>query len=1588
WLNDEVLNAGLDWLMQQHAGATTRVRLVNCLLLVGLANMKRRGSYNPRRLSALDLEIRAGEVDVLFVPLHVHGNHWTLLRVDLRAATYAYADSRDAAADPPTETMDVAVWWLTALLPQLHDIPLTGVPPSWDVPVQKDSHSCGIVVLSSLCSLLLGECHWKQDAADKHRMQWFLRLTEGLIDGDEVAEYTDTRSQEDETEDAMDLDGTHSTSLPDAVPAYAGEDLESSLNGETPRAMATLLLDIVDWDTYLGTGDASALHGECPSSPASVPFPGASTTVLHAASNVASSAASPAASSAASSAAPVGLPTSCLGKHPLPIDSSKAAGDEKRTAARRKGKAGAASTLLVQPTSWSYQKDLLARLEQPGFKVDKKKLDTFQRKILADDAHASFDPENPRRLRCSACATWILAPLLFDISSWNTHRRSQKCSRNRSTGLASTSLLAFYQRAPKGSQVVLPALKPSPRLEVPCPGLQHSQDERITRYLVRTSTSGGGAPSRAVLARQLFQSSTRPAEDCTWGDLQHEERRMVLRSEAKRFQWCNLRSVSAVYSTRCDGHVWVADIQVVPEPCPQCLSLLHLALFRTQLNRQMPDEHDMKYTPKLYRNKELGELYLKYLGLRELLEESPRKDGLTPWRKFGIGVAAGKYKDSRVMLGAIEAMQMKHERVAQGKRLQNMKYSREFTDFANVLASISTRAYQTFRHHFGGPHVRTLQKLRARLPRFQPGLSPTNITLAAAVLKKLDYCGPTVLAWDDTALEAAISVWEDAATKTCSIIGSTYGVIDVASAEEFDELFRKAKESKATKIRLYVLVVPLAKVPPLLLAAVARGGKENAQELFNIHTKLLEHLHALGIHPVTHAADGTEVERVLQRKIIASSDRFLHYDIPNDTPGCSINLQIGLANGHPVVVVQDPKHALKTARNQLFTGARILVLGCLAFFYAQLLALAEHVLSPLFRRDVEKVDKHDDRAAARLFSAESLNITLRYHSELRALATYLFVLGELVDAWENRVISHVERARMVMCARYFLMAWRTHVVLHPSYSTNVQFISRESFDIFITLCDSLLSLIIVYRRYFPHHPFMPWLHSTAPCEHIFGIIRTLKKDFNFADLLYLEPKLRTLLLGAFDRLTPLDRANDTAGGYYHSYFDSTDVNADNLRQWPSDTELQEASRAAFQDAEQLLESLQLNARKLLQQYKAPGPSATDQASLGRQRAPAGSIGTPTPRGPQTLAELLELYARVDLDPVQEQEAAACEIALVAESMDGTLAINALPDACDATELPAVKAVIDQQTATTTGKYCLAKSALSARTSARDIMTTATTPSIKCMDEPLYDSAVRQYQQPHKNSHIAQPMDGRDESSLTLRQQLLQRLACLVPEDGTFNATSGVDRHKKTLRRVTATNHCRLRSDALLVLQDIHENFMTANVSSIHPLISGAFIVVLDHTTSLEPRVLLGRILTMYSKSDARGSRHEHVTEVDNVGILSYVAVEVFVFSHNSTYSSLACPQLGTSTILRFPPTQVLFSFVSCKNTIKLAEITTPDGSTLTLATLCDYSAAILDQLQDRRHEVACAVKGLSKLVKKNKQAPQVAVDEEQGGSSSDDADGI
>ncbi len=91
----------------------------------------------------------------------------------------------------------------------------------------------------------------------------------------------------------------------------------------------------------------------------------------------------------------------------------------------------------------------------------------------------------------------------------------------------------------------------------------------------------------------------------------------------------------------------------------------------------------------------------------------------------------------------------------------------------------------------------------------------------------------------------------------------------------------------------------------------------------------------------------------------------------------------------PIITVQDPKHAKKTARNQLHSGARLLVLGNNVILYRHLLTLAQAENHAIYIRDVVG-------AAYRLFHSDVLEQICQNkqeNSEMQSLLVYLFVLG-------------------------------------------------------------------------------------------------------------------------------------------------------------------------------------------------------------------------------------------------------------------------------------------------------------------------------------------------------------------------------------------------------------------------------------------------------------------------------------------------------------------------------------------------------------------------------------------------------------------
>ncbi|KAJ3528013.1 hypothetical protein NMY22_g9566 [Coprinellus aureogranulatus] len=1272
--------------------------------------------------------------------------------------------------------------------------------------------------------------------------------------------------------------------------------------------------------------------------------------------------------------------TKALGKRPLPpshtfmtddgMDSSDSEPSDSAEGKRCKRKKRSGNG--AKPgSSWAKQKDLRTRVSNADFVANDKKLAAFRNKILDIDSHAEFDDDDLLKVRCSACGSTPKMRVLYDIQHFKTHRQSKKCQSLQS-GPASQTLFSLGFK--KKKDMVAKDRSALCMLEMPCPGLTAASDSRIATYLARTSALTGGAPSRQKISLILFGHSH-------WSELSATERKAVLRREEVLARWKNSRAVSSVFSSTCLNTVYGA-VGADPPACEECKSLYDLKTFRAALRRKMPLEDNWKYVPKARRCPELGDIYLRYHGLRRLMEETD-----SPWLEFAKGVVRGDYT-SDTLLGMVQAMVIKNRRAQAGKGLQNIRYTTGFSDFCNVLSSLSAVAYRTFQQQFGGPTLKTLthdgaqrvaatggsrvamRKLsimlrswRTRKGPFRPGISPPNFVAAAQTLRSYDYAGPIALSWDDTELEPAISVYQES-EGTCLIIGGTEGIIRVDEGMDLDAVFQQAQLKKATKLRIWLLTIPLPNIPPILVAAEARGASDSAEDLKAMHDRVMSQLALNDIHPTL--------------------------TIPNTHfgPSANIELTIPLINPQrPLVLVQDSKHALKTARNQLLTGARILAMGNEVMHYEQLFKVAEKPDGPLYRRDVERVDRQDDAAAARTFSPEVLDFEIRTFPEHRALAIYTFVIGELVDAWQNRRISHLARAKMVMRAKFFLMAWRAHIDKHPDHSANTHFISRESYDILLTLCDSLLSLIIAYRRYYPTSPLLPWLHSTEPDEHVFGSLRKLKPDFTFADMLAAAHKLFALIAGAFRNLTPEQKAQQTASGYYHTYFKAGDVDLKELARYPSDADLARISDVAAQEVAQLCAVVGIEAARMISVYTAPVRSAH------RQRA------TFTRDSRETLASLLDLYDNTwRSTPTREEDAIeSYQYALAAEKAAQSQAIHDLPDPTSE-DISAVKdhlttLAVELSDEAVASPDLPAPSA-STTSSSSDIFTPLKLARFgNVLDGQVLVSERMRHQtaacrratrqRTRAQAPVAMDMNADTlrrfvEQGPTLREQLVQKLKDVLGSEVGKNKTSGVGRqvrwygtipgqattaqeqNKAIVQSVAAGEFVRLREPSFASFRGIHENFHIANIATFNPLSPGHFVIALSPVKG-RPRVFIGEVIALYSKGNGKRAKHEWRPALTALGNASYIYVRLYSpMAGQNIFTSLDCMDLSSPTFIQVPRTHLLFSLSSFASTIQKQTMALAHSSagSMDIVTLDAASSALFAIFRSRQDELYECVKNL------------------------------
>ena len=514
-----------------------------------------------------------------------------------------------------------------------------------------------------------------------------------------------------------------------------------------------------------------------------------------------------------------------------------------------------------------------------------------------------------------------------------------------------------------------------------------------------------------------------------------------------------------------------------------------------------------------------------------------------------------------------------------GRGFQGMHYPPAFDEWCHELLCISPAAYRLFRSKFGGRTERSFHQIRSKTPIFRSSITPCAYDRARQYCSDYGYPldGPLAIGVDDTALLEAIRPFFDPVSNKWFAIGLVGDPVEVVhdSADEFRQQLEDTGHEKAGKLRLWTLQIPLAHVPPLVIAVAAISSRTNSSTLARMDEDLLRVLmkHEEPLRIVSIGSDGAISERKARQDLIASvvstgeGEILVRHIKHPDGRSPPITVPLLRVFGQVLTIIQDSKHCRKTLRNNLFSGARAFVLARHVTFYQQVRDITNDTArSPLHKRDVERLDRQDDRAAERLFSSATLAYTINHLEKLSlGLTVYLFVFGDLVDAYQSRNISHTERVVMVLRAKFFKDLWKAFLC-EGGYPEQRYFISRDADSIVDTLVSGLLGLIFIHRDNLdqPSFPLMPWTHGSESNEHVFGLMRSLISDFTMLDVLRMVPKL-TVRLQAACR-SRHQQFGKTAAGYSHTYFQHDDAPPHSFTQFPSDQTIDSLAKVAYDEA--------------------------------------------------------------------------------------------------------------------------------------------------------------------------------------------------------------------------------------------------------------------------------------------------------------------------------------------------------------------------------------------------------------------------------------
>ncbi|TFK27117.1 hypothetical protein FA15DRAFT_702135 [Coprinopsis marcescibilis] len=887
-------------------------------------------------------------------------------------------------------------------------------------------------------------------------------------------------------------------------------------------------------------------------------------------------------------------------------------------------------------------------------------------------------------------------------------------------------------------------------------------------------------------------------------------------------------------------------------------------------------EHD-RIPTYLYRTAVLGAGGSDFRGMhRKHIGNEARES--TPVR-YALGVLSGEY-NQKMFEGMMTAIVQLHERDKAGKGKQNFSYEHEFAELCEDLNTLSPEAYRALAQFIPMPTQRHFQKKAAKSPRLPATICDRSFTQVKEQLDAISYDG---LSCDDTKLFPALQLVYDSIEKLHFLVGGVNGPLQVANPNEVETAMDNVSNQPGAKLRLWVLTIPYPKIPSIIVACQAIANDLNAPVLADLSLQIIRGLISKSIQVISYSCDGSNVERASQRLIVSRADSTKEYRIINPREGAPDTVvTIPVFDGQPVAR-QNSKHALKTFRNNLYSGARLLTLGNYVAIYDHIQQLAYEEGSPLYVRDVDRVDRQDDHAASRLFSADVLKFFSEKHPEYLGDIIYLFIFGELIDAYQNRSMTHPER-------------------INIGYTEAQHTISKAALDIARIIAEGLLALVFIHRDHLSElAPLLPWLHSTESCEHVFGEARRIIDDFPLRDFVYMSPKLRQRIRRTIfhSKINPKARATRNL-----ILLHLIGITPSRLRVLASRNNIVLPSISSWMQEPQM-ESLEEDDATVEEDQSVSAREALEDILKQdtfhmRDKMEAELTALRTAAFAPEMEDLSNLYDMNDITELHSAEAEDNEVEdfhriqqvdIVDLHMDDEASKpfglgNTTFDDIDLSALVQMRREHQTDHASKSGR--IRKNAKSANTSGNEGELEEESPA--CLRIKLvqrYHELTRQFK------HIAQGTG-------------LTRLKRWQGDhEDTETVTGNAANAASTAKGIAAKAATRRKN--IFIKEKVPCVLYAANarITELRPLVAGDFVFVVPDPKAKS--VAVGKVVALYSKTAGKNARNASVKCAQNISALSRVAVQIYerIHAKEFTASPTATSSLATRQFVHTFPYQVL-----------------------------------------------------------------------------------